>query len=685
MMTFSPPSYHSNSLDRHHSLALKSKSRPQIQMHPRAFYGAPSGPAGSRANPRSLPPHISLQRPSEPASPATVATTISSSHSTPSPSPSNMPASISNADFTLFDDPLMPLDHDGPVAAKFPSSSSSSATALVISSSSASDISSGLTAYAPNTFPIIVPHDLPYSYSQSAMYSNYSPRGSDAFYALARDDQRQHQPANSYLHRPPASHSHLRNIDVESIENVPALSPTSRRQTNFLQPTTPTSPNLPSGSDTVAQNPRYPSTSSSCEGNHPSINMWLDDYLQEASDLHSAMPRLGRTYSDAVQDELYDPEPARHIDNYMSSTARPQKKPTAWFGAPELKSEPTHSFPRIFHEAQQQHQQDARSPQHYTAGDRSPFRRTSPFHPTNTANLPHSLNKQNQLAIALALSERARKEAEQTVVPKTISPRDSLLEYGEQDSQQNQVALFPPLDDNRLTGDDSVSNVGSLHAASSHDGSDLDGFQSMETSRRASMANSTVSSHLDMPRFGYTQQPPFEAISASAYYYPDTTTTSLSPSSLALSGAPGVYIKEEMMGNDDSHNIPRPLDTSANTGTYTCAHSGCGQRFTTSTKLQKHRREAHRKSVPSGNSVSTAAAVACRNAQPGPHRCMRVNPSTSKPCNTVFSRPYDLTRHEDTIHNTAKAKVRCEICDDDKFFSRSDALVRHRRVKHGIN
>jgi uncharacterized Zn-finger protein len=64
---------------------------------------------------------------------------------------------------------------------------------------------------------------------------------------------------------------------------------------------------------------------------------------------------------------------------------------------------------------------------------------------------------------------------------------------------------------------------------------------------------------------------------------------------------------------------------------------------------------------------------------------MRPNPSTGKPCNTVFSRPYDLTRHEDTIHNVRKEKVRCEICTDEKTFSRPDALVRHRRVKHGIH
>jgi hypothetical protein len=40
----------------------------------------------------------------------------------------------------------------------------------------------------------------------------------------------------------------------------------------------------------------------------------------------------------------------------------------------------------------------------------------------------------------------------------------------------------------------------------------------------------------------------------------------------------------------------------------------------------------------------------------------RINSSTGKPCNTIFSRPYDLTGHEDTIHNARKQKVHCPRC-----------------------
>lgn len=124
----------------------------------------------------------------------------------------------------------------------------------------------------------------------------------------------------------------------------------------------------------------------------------------------------------------------------------------------------------------------------------------------------------------------------------------------------------------------------------------------------------------------------------------------------------------------------RPEDTSSDAGTYTCTYHGCTQRFETPAQLQKHKREGHRQISPA--SAPTAQSIALRNSQAGPHKCERVNPSTGKPCNSIFSRPYDLTRHEDTIHNARKQKVRCHLCTEEKTFSRNDALTRHMRVVH---
>jgi 26S proteasome regulatory subunit N4 len=135
----------------------------------------------------------------------------------------------------------------------------------------------------------------------------------------------------------------------------------------------------------------------------------------------------------------------------------------------------------------------------------------------------------------------------------------------------------------------------------------------------------------------------------------------------------------------DISDMRKPSGSSADTGTYTCTYHNCTLRFDTPLKLQRHKRDGHRQSASllsqtdeSGSGMTSAA----RNTQAGPHKCERINPSTGKPCNTIFSRPYDLTRHEDTIHNERKQKVRCHLCTEEKTFSRNDALTRHFRVCH---
>jgi len=130
----------------------------------------------------------------------------------------------------------------------------------------------------------------------------------------------------------------------------------------------------------------------------------------------------------------------------------------------------------------------------------------------------------------------------------------------------------------------------------------------------------------------------------------------------------------------------RPVSVTSDTGTYTCTYQGCNLRFETPTKLQKHKKEGHRQPAAmagrGSSSTRNGADGVARNSQAGPHKCERINPSTGRPCNTIFSRPYDLTRHEDTIHNARHQKQRCSICTDVKTFSRSDALTRHYRVVH---
>lgn len=76
------------------------------------------------------------------------------------------------------------------------------------------------------------------------------------------------------------------------------------------------------------------------------------------------------------------------------------------------------------------------------------------------------------------------------------------------------------------------------------------------------------------------------------------------------------------------------------------------------------------------------------------HHCDLINPGSGQPCNKSFTRPYDLVRHQETIHATVKKIFRCVICEGrfnggpgngkSKTFSRGDALSRHIKVKHGF-
>lgn len=113
-------------------------------------------------------------------------------------------------------------------------------------------------------------------------------------------------------------------------------------------------------------------------------------------------------------------------------------------------------------------------------------------------------------------------------------------------------------------------------------------------------------------------------------------------------------------------NLSKPQDSGENI--YSCTYAGCMQRFGTAQGMRMHKRGQH-------NSEYTSQAEV--------RRCTLINPSTGKRCNSLFSRPYDLTRHESTIHDNRKTKVKCNLCTEmGKTFSRPDALSRHIRVVH---
>jgi hypothetical protein len=255
----------------------------------------------------------------------------------------------------------------------------------------------------------------------------------------------------------------------------------------------------------------------------------------------------------------------------------------------------------------------------------------------------------------------------QDMTPKTISPKDALLDYHEPEGESN-FPLFPQNDNHGF-------NSEAMSKALSHQR--IDGLPNLDDISSFNF-NFTPSNMDTMQTFnGLQQQLPQALQQYSFVNHPRQPSTVPSLATSRMSSA-----ETGITDSPRSNVIQRPVDTRAEGGTYTCTYHGCPLRFDTPQLLQKHKREGHRQAHGLNSRQSNGMTSNRVDTQAGPHRCERINPSTGKPCNQIFSRPYDLTRHEDTIHNARKKKVRCEICTDEKTFSRADALTRHFRVCH---
>ncbi|CCH62033.1 hypothetical protein TBLA_0G00860 [Henningerozyma blattae CBS 6284] len=95
------------------------------------------------------------------------------------------------------------------------------------------------------------------------------------------------------------------------------------------------------------------------------------------------------------------------------------------------------------------------------------------------------------------------------------------------------------------------------------------------------------------------------------------------------------------------------------------------------------------KSSPSNNKDATNTNKSSESLLPELFVCKIINPITKIPCSAQFSRPYDLTRHKNTIHAENKIVFHCLECVKtlgdqgyQKTFSRLDALSRHIKSKH---
>lgn len=92
----------------------------------------------------------------------------------------------------------------------------------------------------------------------------------------------------------------------------------------------------------------------------------------------------------------------------------------------------------------------------------------------------------------------------------------------------------------------------------------------------------------------------------------------------------------------------------------------------------RHRRIEHSPVV-----LYTSSAIGKSGSLPARVlKCRYVNPLTCQPCSSVFSRPDCLLRHERTVHSPKRPKWECQLCGEDRRFTRYDSLARHMRNIH---
>ncbi|PLB34117.1 stress-regulated transcription factor RPN4 [Aspergillus candidus] len=438
----------------------------------------------------------------------------------------------------------------------------------------------------------------------------------------------------------------------------------------------------------------------------PDIDHWMNEYLRadalsdyanpNSGSMSVGVPKLNRTISDVYQDELYNPT--------LMVTPQVSKQLA---GQQNLL---TPQYRNVFADRLQAANQDhltsrSQSPVGSIKRENSPFRQNSPY----SAEFTSSGVPRSQMTTSVPVPQPGLTVSQGVAEPKTMSPKDALLDFHEPDDAG--LPLFPAATQSDFTpstqadfnsstqADFNLGDALGLRRESSGSFQPSQSFNSMES------FPTQYATQPATPQYSFVQQQPQQA-QQSAPQPPQAQLPSHPPSTQpqpqdVLQQTPNFpaplptfeTTQFEPTGNDVlpstetpeqmmmiHEDISRPANTSADSGTYTCTYHGCTMRFPTPAKLQKHKREAHRQTTPGGHLVGRDSA-SC-NSQAGPHKCERINPSTGKPCNSIFSRPYDLTRHEDTIHNARKQKVRCHLCTEEKTFSRNDALTRHMRVVH---
>lgn len=408
--------------------------------------------------------------------------------------------------------------------------------------------------------------------------------------------------------------------------------------------------------------------------------------------------KLDRTYSDVVEDELYDPQPEEEKPPSFSEKDSPRKTQRI-----------QNAYPQLFTQTL------ADSP----PNSDSVTRRSEQYWPGMESGIRFDRSLKTDLHGEITVIADRKQKLSQQPEPITVSPKEAFLDFPDNADFDPKGSVFEHSD---------VKTEGSSHSIAprrieKHKSGSRDQSSQFPTLSRYDVGDiaapktitpvraherlspkpvnssqaRTPSSMMD-PR-GASGPSATQAHSNAtanerirALYKEDSTTSNISVGSDLYT--PSSVAESETEGTLNNHVVQDGLVTVQ----FECQE--CHDIFERASLRDLHSRQHARPPATilspqekDDNEYSDEDECEDYDAAPnksktkigGPHRCDWIIPATGQICGTVFSRPYDLVRHQDTIHRAKKLEFKCEICiaaGVNKIFSRNDALVRHMRHVH---
>lgn len=389
---------------------------------------------------------------------------------------------------------------------------------------------------------------------------------------------------------------------------------------------------------------------------------WCNDELLKGDcAVATTVPKLGRTVSDARADELYNPYNLNPTYGDLSTMApRPQNPNFLQPQPPVLQERLT--------AANKARSSSPSSPSGHASPFRnSPYGGSSDFNTQGVSQAPATMPDYGPIGShPITSSQQNHKRVKQeNEEPTTVSPKDAFPEQSVPKQEESYTSLFPE------------PNQPLQYAPYNAPAQDVGNLTSMPPVSWGYQATSMPPhAQLDTKQENASQEPQYGPIYANVS---SSGNANYLPPHLASMETTKSEESDQMESSTDS-GAERPSDTSASSARYTCPFkypdgTYCHERFDDSAQLARHKKEHTRSS-----GIGKDDPCAPKMSQAGPHFCQRLNPNGER-CGKEFTRPYDLTRHEETLHGNRK-KVRCPHCSDERLFSRGDALTRHLRVVH---